>query len=210
MVDGMITRGGQPDRQAHPARARGPKFRGSACCAASAAPHQHRRDHRLPAGPGGAFGGGQLTGEPAGGRIQLRHPERWTPCVGGGFPAGTSTSVMGPSGTGKTSMGLHFVSGSSADEPGLIFGFYETPQQLGGQCRRARARPPRPGGARRPRDPVAAGAGTGPRRPGGALIEAVERRGVKRLVVDRHRRLHPGGGPAGAPGPGCSPPSPAS
>src|SRR6187402_3308057 len=38
--------------------------------------------------------------------------------------------VMGSSGTGKTTVGLHFLSRSSSDEPGLMFGFYETPASL--------------------------------------------------------------------------------
>jgi circadian clock protein KaiC len=33
-------------------------------------------------------------------------------------------------GSGKTSLGLHFFSQSSAQEPGLFFGFYETPLRL--------------------------------------------------------------------------------
>jgi len=38
--------------------------------------------------------------------------------------------VMGPSGTGKTTLGLHFLGGCSATEPGLLFGFYETPARI--------------------------------------------------------------------------------
>jgi circadian clock protein KaiC len=47
--------------------------------------------------------------------------------LGGGFPARSSTMMIGPSGTGKTTLGLQFLSLSSADEPGLLLGFYETP-----------------------------------------------------------------------------------
>jgi circadian clock protein KaiC len=49
---------------------------------------------------------------------------------GGGVPEATVTGLLGPSGIGKTTMGLHFVCGSSAAEPGLLFGFYETPPRL--------------------------------------------------------------------------------
>jgi circadian clock protein KaiC len=49
---------------------------------------------------------------------------------GGGVPEATVTGVIGPSGIGKTTLGLHFVCGSSAAEPGLFFGFYETPPRL--------------------------------------------------------------------------------
>jgi circadian clock protein KaiC len=50
--------------------------------------------------------------------------------LGGGIPRGTTTLVLGASGAGKTSLGLHFLSQSSAEEPGLFFGFYEMPLRL--------------------------------------------------------------------------------
>jgi circadian clock protein KaiC len=50
--------------------------------------------------------------------------------IGGGVPEASVTGLLGPSGIGKTSMGLHFLSESKADEPGLCFGFYETPPRL--------------------------------------------------------------------------------
>ncbi len=49
---------------------------------------------------------------------------------GGGLPEATVTGVLGPSGIGKTTLGLHYVCGSNAAEPGLFFGFYETPPRL--------------------------------------------------------------------------------
>ena len=49
---------------------------------------------------------------------------------GGGLPEATVTGVLGPSGIGKTTLGLHFVCASGAAEPGLLFGFYETPSRL--------------------------------------------------------------------------------
>ena len=48
----------------------------------------------------------------------------------GGLPAGSTTGLIGASGIGKTTMGLHFLSASSAAEPGLFFGFFETPDRL--------------------------------------------------------------------------------
>ena len=48
----------------------------------------------------------------------------------GGLLAGTTTMLLGPSGTGKTTFGLHFLAASSPREPGLLFGFYETPARL--------------------------------------------------------------------------------
>ena len=50
--------------------------------------------------------------------------------LGGGLPAASMAALMGPSGTGKTTLGLHFLSGSSASEPGLLFGCYEPPERL--------------------------------------------------------------------------------
>jgi circadian clock protein KaiC len=49
---------------------------------------------------------------------------------GGGVPEATVTGLLGASGIGKTTLGLHFVGASSAAEPGLFFGFYETPPRL--------------------------------------------------------------------------------
>jgi circadian clock protein KaiC len=48
----------------------------------------------------------------------------------GGLPAGSATLLVGPTGAGKTTLGLHYLSLSSAQEPGLMFGFYETPAHL--------------------------------------------------------------------------------
>ena len=48
----------------------------------------------------------------------------------GGVPAGSSTLVLGPTGSGKTTLGLHFLSQASAEEPALMLGFYETPARL--------------------------------------------------------------------------------
>lgn len=50
--------------------------------------------------------------------------------LNGGLPAGSVTLVFGPSGSGKTSLGIDFLSASSASEPGMHFGFYETPDRL--------------------------------------------------------------------------------
>ncbi|MBR0641448.1 ATPase domain-containing protein [Plastoroseomonas hellenica] len=48
----------------------------------------------------------------------------------GGLPEATITGIVGPSGVGKTSLGVHFIGQSRPTEPGLIFGFYETPPRL--------------------------------------------------------------------------------
>ena len=102
----------------------------------------------------------------------------------GGLPAATMVSLVGPAGAGKTTLGLQFLSESSAGEPGLLFGCYESPDRLrlkaesmGLDLAAAEQR----GGIELLWYPV------------GEhildelayrLLEAVRRRGVKRLVID--------------------------
>jgi circadian clock protein KaiC len=50
--------------------------------------------------------------------------------LGGGIPRGTTTLVLGATGSGKTTLCLHFLSQSSMQEPGLHFGFYEMPRRF--------------------------------------------------------------------------------
>src|SRR3546814_2232441 len=50
--------------------------------------------------------------------------------TGGVLPLGSVTLTVGPSGGGKTTLGLHFLSRSTVDETGLHFGFFETPERL--------------------------------------------------------------------------------
>jgi circadian clock protein KaiC len=48
----------------------------------------------------------------------------------GGFPATSTTMLMGPAGIGKTTLGLQFLAACSETAPGLLFGFYETPARI--------------------------------------------------------------------------------
>jgi circadian clock protein KaiC len=49
----------------------------------------------------------------------------------GGLATGTTAVVLGYAGSGKTTLGMHFLqTGVSAGEPGLLFGFYESPDRL--------------------------------------------------------------------------------
>ena len=51
--------------------------------------------------------------------------------IGGGVPAASNTMLMGPSGIGKTVLGLHFVgAGAANDEAALFFSFYEQEEEL--------------------------------------------------------------------------------
>src|SRR6185437_14956920 len=55
--------------------------------------------------------------------------------LGGGIPRRSMTMLVGPSGTGKTTFGLQFLSLSNSQEPGLFFGFYETPARIRSKAR---------------------------------------------------------------------------
>jgi circadian clock protein KaiC len=48
----------------------------------------------------------------------------------GGLRCSSSSVLFGTTGTGKTTLGLHFLNQSSATEPGLLFGFYEPPPRI--------------------------------------------------------------------------------
>jgi len=50
--------------------------------------------------------------------------------IQGGVPQGSITLLAGPTGSGKTTFGLHFLSQGSEEEPALHFGFFETPARL--------------------------------------------------------------------------------
>ncbi|MFZ5721840.1 MAG: RAD55 family ATPase [Pseudomonadota bacterium] len=53
----------------------------------------------------------------------------------GGWPEASAALVLGPTGVGKTTLGLHFVGQATPDEPALILGFYETPARLQAKAR---------------------------------------------------------------------------
>ena len=48
----------------------------------------------------------------------------------GGLPGASATVVVGSTGTGKTSLCLHFLSCCTEQEPGLYFGFFESPDRV--------------------------------------------------------------------------------
>ena len=50
--------------------------------------------------------------------------------LSGGLLAKTSNGVFGPTGAGKTTLGLHFVAAGTPAEPALFFGLYEHPERL--------------------------------------------------------------------------------
>lgn len=105
--------------------------------------------------------------------------------LGGGYLSGTTTLLLGFSGSGKTMLGAHFLdAGAARGERGLYFGFYESPERLlDGVARvglglREHATSGLVDFIWRPSfryglDTVA-----------DALLENVRRRGVQRLVID--------------------------
>jgi circadian clock protein KaiC len=50
--------------------------------------------------------------------------------LSGGLLARTTTGLYGPTGIGKTTFGLQYISLSSASEPGVFFGLFERPERL--------------------------------------------------------------------------------
>jgi circadian clock protein KaiC len=103
---------------------------------------------------------------------------------GGGIPPATAAVVMGASGAGKTTLGLQFLSASSAAEPGLLFGCYEPPERL-------RVKAATMGldlaGAEQRGDVEFLWYPVGEHildELAHQLLDAVRRRGVKRLVID--------------------------
>jgi circadian clock protein KaiC len=104
--------------------------------------------------------------------------------LGGGLPGASTTMVMGPSGAGKTTLGMHFLSKSSKKEPGLLFGFYETPARiLSNTAQNCPQLPPLVASGvveilwQPPTDDMLDAYGQ-------RLLEAVHRRKVRRLFID--------------------------
>ena len=57
--------------------------------------------------------------------------------LGGGLPEHSITMLLGPTGCGKTILGLQYLAAGALDgDPGLYFGFYESPPELIGKSTR--------------------------------------------------------------------------
>jgi circadian clock protein KaiC len=101
-----------------------------------------------------------------------------------GLPRASCTVVLGPSGAGKTALGLQFLSACTAEEPGMLLGFYETPERL---LARAEAIAPHLPGL--VRDGIVRFQWYGPAEGlidevAAELLAAVRTHGVRRLVID--------------------------
>jgi circadian clock protein KaiC len=102
----------------------------------------------------------------------------------GGLPVATMCAAVGPSGAGKTTLGLQFLAASSASEPGLLFGCDEPPERL---LLKAATMGLDLAAAERRGDVELLWYPTGEHildELAHRLLEAVRRRGVKRLVID--------------------------
>jgi circadian clock protein KaiC len=102
----------------------------------------------------------------------------------GGLLSGSTTLVTGPSGAGKTTLGLQFLSAATEEEPALVFGFYETPNRLLTKARTL---------GLQVADLMERGVVTTMWHPptersldalGNVLLDTVRARGVKRLFID--------------------------
>ena len=102
----------------------------------------------------------------------------------GGLPASSTTGLVGASGVGKTTVALHFLSQSSAAEPGLMFSFFESPGRL---CEKASTLGIDLAGLCARKDVELLWQVQGENlldELSHRLLSAVRRRGVKRLVID--------------------------
>lgn len=104
--------------------------------------------------------------------------------LGGGLPERSMTMLVGPSGTGKTTIGLQFLAESTTNQPGLLFGFYEAPARIKSKARAictSKAGVFESGEVEilwvPPNDQLLDDLGD-------RLLNAVRRRKVKRLVID--------------------------
>lgn len=99
----------------------------------------------------------------------------------GGYGRGSVTAIAGRSGSGKTSLALHYLAQSSAQEKGLFLGFYESPELLLRTMDLLGIARPQPGAldflwypfGENVLDAVAA-----------QLLERVARSGARRVVID--------------------------
>ena len=73
---------------------------------------------------------GELASAPMRDKRLSTGVERLDEIIEGGIPYSSTTLLVGPTGVGKTTLGLSFICDSSEAEPGLVFGFYEDAHRL--------------------------------------------------------------------------------
>ncbi|CAN5631573.1 ATPase domain-containing protein [soil metagenome] len=104
--------------------------------------------------------------------------------LGGGIPSASTTVVVGASGSGKTSLALGFLGECSHEEPGLFVGFGETPPRLMRKSMKLGLGDDHLGDSEAVEIMWKATEDTETDLLVHQVLEAVERRGVRRLVVD--------------------------
>ncbi len=105
--------------------------------------------------------------------------------IGGGLNTGTTTLVAGSTGVGKTVLGLHFIAeGIRAGEPILLLGFMESPSQLHEKARIFGMDLSAAEASGQVRLLVLPGHDLEADEIAMLLAEDIERRGVKRLMID--------------------------
>lgn len=75
-----------------------------------------------------AYLGHQPRLPPEGARVSTGVPAL-DALLGGGLPSYSNTLLWGATGTGKTMLGQHFLALSTPQSPGLLFTFYESPEE---------------------------------------------------------------------------------
>ena len=128
------------------------------------------------------------------------HPERVAfgvaeldALVGTGLNVGTTTLVAGSPGVGKTTLGLHFLGeGVRAGEPVLFCGFMESPAQLLEKARMFGIDLSTADASDQARLLVLAGHDIEPDQVADIVTRDIERRGVRRLVIDSAAELQRG------------------
>jgi circadian clock protein KaiC len=113
--------------------------------------------------------------------------------IGGGLNAGTVTLVAGSPGVGKTTLGLHFTAeGARIQEPVLYLGFMESEAQLREKARVYGMDLGAAEAAGQVRFMMLPGHDLEADQIAAALVEDIERRGVRRLVIDSVAELQRG------------------
>ncbi|HZO32559.1 MAG TPA: ATPase domain-containing protein [Chloroflexota bacterium] len=118
------------------------------------------------------------------GRVEFGLPDV-DALLGGGLTAGTTTLAAGSPGVGKTLLGLHFVTtGARREEPALFLGFMESAVQLREKARMFGLGLDAAEEAGRVRLMILPAYDLEADRVADLLVRDIERRGVRRLVID--------------------------
>ena len=103
----------------------------------------------------------------------------------GGVLRGTTSVALGFSGSGKTTLGLHFLNtGAETGEPGILFGFYESPERIQQSGERIRLNLRKHAASGKFSHLWQPSHEFGLDRLGARLLDEIDRIGAKRIVID--------------------------